>query len=378
MRPPDRSRVLRSLSAAAAILALVGGLASEARADWLSGWSYRKALTISNAHVDQALTSFPLSVRVAGDTDVGAHALASGNDLRFTAADGLTLLPYERESFAVSAGSATGDLWVSVPGIASGASATIFMYYGNASAADGQDRTAVWDASFLDVYHFAETAGSYLDSTSHANACATVTVGSRASTGRVHLAPTFTAASGHRIDCGASRTLGDVTLEAWVYLASTATYRAIAYHGAPGEAESGNSIYSLEIDGSNLWSQWEYGAGTNETLASTASVPLTTWTHVAAVRDTVGKQVVWYVNGAPAGSSTAYTNQATGGDDVAAHLSLGVRGSQSAQFFDGLLDELRISGSARPAAWIKFTYYNVAGGDTSWGPETKRRVSIVN
>ena len=81
---------------------------------WLSGWTYRKKVTVQSANVDADLTDFPLYVGFSADSDIGGGVsdTTDGTDIRFTSSDGVTELPYERESFTVSAGDATGDFWV--------------------------------------------------------------------------------------------------------------------------------------------------------------------------------------------------------------------------------------------------------------------------
>jgi hypothetical protein len=64
---------------------------------WLTGWSYRKKLTVDHSKVDSDCSDFPVKVIFdVGNFDF-AKALSTGNDIRFTSSDGETLLKYERE-----------------------------------------------------------------------------------------------------------------------------------------------------------------------------------------------------------------------------------------------------------------------------------------
>ena len=45
----------------------------------------------------------------------------------------------------------------------------IYMYCGNASAANQEAATAVWDANYIMVQHLGETAGTHFDSTGNTN-----------------------------------------------------------------------------------------------------------------------------------------------------------------------------------------------------------------
>jgi hypothetical protein len=86
-----------------------------------------------------SMTYHPLYVKISSDTDIGAHAQSDGDDIRFTLADGVTVIPHETESFSIDSGSATGHFWVKVPTVSSASTTDIYVYYGNPEAIDGQD-----------------------------------------------------------------------------------------------------------------------------------------------------------------------------------------------------------------------------------------------
>ncbi|GAG26647.1 unnamed protein product, partial [marine sediment metagenome] len=120
---------------------------------WLTGWGFRKEITIQDAYVDSNLRDFPIYVYINADADFH-EALATGYDIRFTQSDGTTLLKYERENWTGGDGGAgTGHFWVKVPSILASGGATIYCYYGKADAEDGEDAVNVWDANFKAVYH---------------------------------------------------------------------------------------------------------------------------------------------------------------------------------------------------------------------------------
>ena len=97
---------------------------------WLnSSWQYRSAVTIANAG-GTALTGYQLNVVLGSGFDF-TKVQSNGGDIRFTASDGVTLLPYWIESW--NAGSSSASLWVKVPSIPA-AGATVYLYYGNSSA----------------------------------------------------------------------------------------------------------------------------------------------------------------------------------------------------------------------------------------------------
>ncbi|MBN2182777.1 MAG: DUF2341 domain-containing protein, partial [Sedimentisphaerales bacterium] len=120
------------------------------------------------------LTDLPLYVKISSDADIGAHAQSDGDDIRFTLADGVTVIPHETESFSIDSGDATGHFWVKVPTINSSSTTDIYIYYGNSEASNGDDPNNVWDDNYLGVWHLSEdswdgTSGEVKDSTSNGN-----------------------------------------------------------------------------------------------------------------------------------------------------------------------------------------------------------------
>src|ERR1035441_6936948 len=69
-------------------------------------WAYRQQIT-----TDQ--TSFPVLVSLTSNSSLSAHARSDGHDIFFMASDGLTVLPYERETYTSSTGALVA--WVKVP-----------------------------------------------------------------------------------------------------------------------------------------------------------------------------------------------------------------------------------------------------------------------
>ena len=122
-------------------------------ADLYGTHGFRKEITIQDTNVDSNLTDFPCYVDVSNDADFH-EARADGYDIRFTSSDESTLLKYEREYWTGGNGSAaTAHFWVKVPSILASGGATIYCYYGDADASDGEDAANVWDSNFKAVWH---------------------------------------------------------------------------------------------------------------------------------------------------------------------------------------------------------------------------------
>ena len=120
--------------------------ATDATLAWYdTNWNYRKQITIDHTKVSSTETNFSILVNLSSDANLQAHALANGNDLVFTSADGTTKLDYEIEKYS----SVNGELiaWIRIPTLSSTTDTVLFLYYGNASASNQQNATGVYDAS---------------------------------------------------------------------------------------------------------------------------------------------------------------------------------------------------------------------------------------
>jgi len=104
----------------------------------LAGWSYRKSITLSRA--SGAVTNYQMRLKVgesagaAGeDVDCGALCKTDFSDLRFTKADGTTLLDYYIEDITGTTPNQLASIWIEFDSIGTGAT-TFYMYYGNSVA----------------------------------------------------------------------------------------------------------------------------------------------------------------------------------------------------------------------------------------------------
>lgn len=102
-----------------------------------SSWAYRKSHVVNAAAGAGNNYQVPITVRYGIGTDAAGNVYCSNlsktdfTDIRFTAADGTTLLSHWIQSFTASNNAV---FWVKIPTDLSITNQTIYMYYGNASA----------------------------------------------------------------------------------------------------------------------------------------------------------------------------------------------------------------------------------------------------
>ena len=122
-------------------LLLMPGPSMAEDAWWNDGWQYRKKInfntTPTGADIKENLTDVPLLVRLHSGNFNFTNAREDGGDIRFVAADDMTLLKHHIEKFDTLDEIAL--VWVKVPRIAGSTDqGFIRMYYGNENAIGGQ------------------------------------------------------------------------------------------------------------------------------------------------------------------------------------------------------------------------------------------------
>jgi len=339
-------------------------------ASWLSGWTYRKKITISKTKVDTDLTDFPLLVKLTNDTAVGTKGLSTGYDLRFTSSDGTTLLSYERESFTVSSSKATANIWVKVPTITTASDTIIYMYYGKSDATDDwtddssslANCTGITNAqctwkegasqNFAGVWHLKEATGANnADSTSNANS-GTPTNGPVQSTGKINGALEFDGVDDYVVLSSKPIPSGNFTILHWVNLNTLSASNKVFY--TQGTAADGGYIYTY-LDVASGKMRATVNGSSNFSVADSAAV-VNTWYFVGLTYNNSTNISTLWINGTAQSTTDNHVANYTGN---VYHIGRSPLAATSA-YMNGLLDDVRISSVARAAEWIKFEYFNQA------------------
>lgn len=311
-------------------------------------WTYRRTLTVPATSVTGDLTDLPLLVQLT-DPALAAAAQADGSDIRFTAGDGSTLLPYEIERWNPVGGELTA--WVRVPSIAAASATQLYLYAGAPDAPDGQSPRTVW-ADLDAVWHLAEDpdgSAPLADDDGPRNADGTP----RGSMTTADQVPGIVG-TGIRLDgvddhievpavpIGAA---GGFTVSSWLRAdtfggdaaivdAGTGATSTVSLWLEPVSATVAAVRATIDIDGTPV-------DATGDLVATGA------WHHVAASWD--GTELTVWVDGA-AGTPVPAAGSLGQSTDP---MRLGDRGTgRPAAPFDGTLDEVRISQRAEPAAWF--------------------------
>lgn len=329
-------------------------------ATWYNdSWLYRKKITTDPNQVAGAsdLTDFPVLVTIPADRDLARRAQSTGNDILFTDANG-TKIDHDIDEYNSSTGALIA--WVKVPTLSTSVTTDIYMYYGNASAAN-QESTGTW-TGYGGVWHVNETVtngGTLADSTSNTNNSTLVDANADSLTGitgKIGKGVQFTAGSDYlnvpdpvngSLDFGSGE---DITFSMWVNTAHTTnTFFSKRKNGAGYFVYAHGSIpnrwFGQVCDATNC----EGGTFDNNNIANG------TWQLITFSFDRDGNRVV-YRNGV-----AENTTNISGGaaydlsNDIA--FQIGALAITN-RWFIGSFDEPRLYRGLRSADWLVTEYNN--------------------
>jgi len=308
---------------------------------WDEAWGARRQLTFDNSAQAEDFVDFPVLVLLDSSRIDYSKTQNSGQDIRFVDQDD-TVLSHEIELWDEGGES---WVWVKVTQI-DGSSNTdyIWMYYGNATASDGQDAANVWDSNYIGVWHLSESSGTLYDSTVNGNNGTPQGTPILISGGAVDGAQDFDAGSDRvniAINLGAT-----VTISTWAKLDTQDDMLwCINNSGGPDLWFTGGNIYL------NTWD----GFG-NPFCPQPASVNL--WHQYTAVINVTN--TILYIDGQLGGTAN-YRNPAS--------TIIYIGSSSTTYTWDGSVDEFRISDITRSADWVNAQYLSMSDSFISFGIE---------
>ncbi|MCP3937732.1 MAG: DUF2341 domain-containing protein, partial [Actinomycetia bacterium] len=353
-------------------LLVVSGILTTAEAQFSNGYSYRREVDFVDAKVIGGVHSnFPvlidstlLDLRTAANG--GKVENINGYDVIFTSDQaGTTQLAHEIESYSPVTGRIV--FWVRVESLA--ATTSIYMFYGNSSIATFQGDvtsngvTGVWDDDYEGVWHLHD---DLLDATSNGNDG--TNSGSTDITGKVADGQSFDGTNDY-VDAGSNASLDvsgtQITVEAWI--------KADSWESSWWQAEiAGNHEwvprdgYVVRVGSGNVGFQFGDGASWHEAKSSDSSMLTGQWYHLVGRYD--GSSLEVFING----TSKDTTATSAGISSSTSNVNFGRNSFSGDRFFDGMIDEVRISSVARSAPWIETEYNSQSSSSTSYtlGAET--------
>jgi biopolymer transport protein ExbB len=337
---------------------------------WDESWSYRRMLTLDNSGQSEDLAEFPVLVRLASSRITYASVQDGGEDLRFIASDGSTVLSHEIELWNESGESI---VWVKVPQIDGlSDSGYIMMYYGNDGVIDGQDAQGVWDADFFLVWHCnQQPAGGedILDST--------ISLCNGRST-NMEAEDRVASYIGYGLDLDGSNEWIDPegpldlgffhdldtyeTFEVWIKADDTSSDQTLFEEGG----STNGFLVGLDADTVRFATR----DSSSQVTVNTPFVDTASFHYIACTFD--DGTLSSYLDASPQSQAAGYgtIGSHTGEPGMGCSADSDAVGHSSAgYYFNGIIDELRLSGVARTADWVAAQHLSVSDSFITFGDE---------
>ncbi len=338
-----------------AVLADTGGGTHTSRTHVITVYGPPPSLGIHKLNVaftgysgSETLVEFPALVRLGGHIDgfdYSQFASATGCDLRFTDNAEKRPLAYEIEDWNTNG---TSTVWVRVPQLPPGGT-NICAFWGDPLLATPPAYTtdgSTWSRGYAGVWHlsgtFVDAAGGAVMTDHSSVGVAGIVGGGRELDGvAAYLEPSVTAAwyNGNQ---------AAMTISVWANAPLQDGHALFGAGCAGGQ-------FSLETIASRF-GYWSYNAPGMSEVSTLRAVG--TWDHLA-VRLEAG-QLTPYLNGSAVAAARAIDALAMTAPPLLGALNSG----GPTGFFDGKVDELRLSSVARSADWLQAEYRTVADHET--------------
>lgn len=317
-------------------LALFSGTAvASAQGEWWNpDWAFRKDLSVDitgRVAADAApLVEFPVLLRLhVGNFGYFGDTAPDGADLRFVAADGVTVLKHYVENYDPV--QYVANVWVQIPRLAAGTPYAFSMYYGNPAATNGSNASGLYGIEQALVAHFDGSGAVARDATAYGHTLTApedLHTGAALIGGGLDFVGTQSALQGSLAPTVLTAQDG-FSVSAWVRPATTE--EGVLWRLANA---SGDFLDLVVADGAFV-ARSSVQSAPGEVVSS--AVPQAeTWQHLALVA--AGDGLTFYVNGIAAGTGSLVL------PEVFDALTLGSNGTTA---FAGLVDELRLATAAR-------------------------------
>jgi len=331
-------------------------------------FSYRRTMTVTTRPT-ATLTNYPLNIPIAADSIIGARCRSDMRDLRFTLADG-TLLSAHQRTGLVTGGAATGRFFINIPSIISSGDTAMYCYYGVADANAQAIQTAAYNANFKAVWPLDEASGSLADVTANGNTLTAYNTPTYQAAGQLDYGVSLAAASSEYLEMAAAIvTAAPLTIEAWFKPVSITADYVLAQIACKTSASPYNYNYLGAIgatDPSCIWANSRTGVSAQSW--SKKGNYTTGWNHAAGAWASATSRIA-YLNGVAGTEETTSRVPANLGITSLGVLHYYTTTEIKAAYFNGVLDEVRISNVARAAEWIAYDYTSQSASVLTWGAE---------
>ncbi len=366
-------------------------------------YGYQRVITIDHTKVpntDQANFPFLFSTTdpTFATTANGGHMTSpNGYDIIFTSDPaGQNILNYEMEEYDPVLGQVV--TWVRIPTLSHTTDTVIYMFYGNSNMTTSQQNPAgVWDSNYQAVYHLANVrTGIAADSTANGNNGTLNSVST--ATGEIDGAVGFNGTSSYiqipEQDFQSFFPTNDAvfseSFEVWFKTASTGVILSVDDGTEPNNVPD-SYVPALYIDNNGMLRASFYWHGSQyEQIVTSEAFNDNKWhyavdTYNGLNNNNNGSETgteTLFVDGIVEGTQTVPDYSWSSGTRLGVFLGTGWTGvwpsmNGSWYYFNGALDDIKLSGISRSSDWIAAEYNNQSSPSSFYKLTTENAVEVV-
>lgn len=314
-----------------------------------TNWQYRIKLTVPSSQLTENLTNFPVYLDLSKmPTDFWSKVKSDGGDIRITTSDEIT--ETAREIVFIDITNHKGEVHFKAPSLSISSDNIFYIYFGNPSASDYPDNHTygannVYDNYYKGVWHMQNAK----DSKNGYNLTANGGVIIGGVDGVIGKATAFDGTDDYLITSTSIGISGASarTVEILVKVNLITVHPHLLEWGAFANNQKFGISVNSPAGNVGTWFLWGYGQGNDWDTGVFVETGI--WQHHIIVYN--GTTVVWYINNSSLGSFSHTYNTAD------TEVYIGVQ-SDYVNWFNGLIDEVRISNIARSNGWIDADYKN--------------------
>jgi len=343
-----------------------------------SDYTYYRLVTIDNTQVNQTLGGFPVCLNITANefrsVYNGGHLEDNAEDIEFWDSTNSTEFPYEIELYDNSTGQLI--IWVNVSSVSGSADTNFYMYYGDTGASSQEDIAGTWNKNyFVSVYHFSEGTGTNVEDSCW-NYNGTLNTSVNWAIGKLGYCYDFNGTGDH-VDLGdwSSETFTTLSLETYFNADATDASRwTVKLIELDDDKDMAGQYFYINT----LGGYWRTDGSTVEN--SIALTDTTYWHGFTTTRS--GTTAKGYLNGSYDSNFDCTVGAGTFQDMSKAYLGCGYNIGPAAEndFFDGMVDEVRISKVEHNSSWISTTYNSIynstSGGFFTLGAEQEQSGTV--
>jgi len=332
------------------------------------GWNFRKKITVNHSMVAGDLSDFPVLISLI-DSDLASKAQVDGDDVLFMDGSGVAdRLFHEIEFFDGSSGELV--CWVNVHSLSSVDDTILYLYYGNPDCSNQEFPEYVWDSNYVSVWHMSGNSYTEFEDSTSNSFDATNDVGnpSYQQSSKIGYGVEFDGIDDMILICDDDKfSFCDsscdkpCSFEAWINTNKQGYVISKFVQGSTGE-------WILQVTGvekCRLYFKDSVGDARMDRY-SNSEVTDNNWYYLSATFNGGNdyRKMIFYINGVDDsgdGVRLPNYNHMRNKNEI---VRFGGRPNED-RYFDGLIDEVRISNVERSSSWIT-TSYNTMNDPSSF------------